>query len=201
MICQDMNLSRRHGDAVSAIVGRALWRDGSPEEDAAGNTDHLIPRTGVACRIRRHQWLARHCGEFTIRSSRDSGAATEIDKLTMADVMFYAFEDAAGAGLARWAVLDLAALSRRIAGGLAAREVAADGGSFLAFRFADAADAVIDASWLRAEALLRRLRSAGHVVWSVGGRLRADPPLGGADAAEAWPLTWELCRQAAGVRG
>lgn len=65
-------------------------RDGTPEEDSERNTDVVASfvcsvfgraEVSVSCRMRGPGYYPTYKGDFTIRHSRPSGAATEIDKI------------------------------------------------------------------------------------------------------------------------
>ena len=99
---------------IKSILGETLIDVAEPDDDALRNTDliTLTMRGGlrIACRVRKHRYLAGYGGEFTIRCSRPSGRDTEIDKLLAGwgDYLFYGFADERETSLAAWLVGDLA---------------------------------------------------------------------------------------------
>jgi hypothetical protein len=66
----------------------------------------------IACRVRRYGFHDRYPNQFTIRSKRESGARTELEKIIngFADWMFYGHADQDGsANIPHWWLLDLTA--------------------------------------------------------------------------------------------
>lgn len=63
----------------------------------------------IACRIRRPGFFLKYGNEFTIRSNRDSGAATELEKITngFGDWMFYGHAGDDGIAIPYWHLIDL----------------------------------------------------------------------------------------------
>ena len=61
----------------------------------------------IACRVRTGKYQKKYGNEFTIRSTRPSGAKTELRKIIegWGDYMFYGFGD--GSNLIIWHLLDL----------------------------------------------------------------------------------------------
>lgn len=109
---QDKKWSDKFLPVIKSILGQVLFRTAPQIEDAKRNTDLLVLRAGdirVACRVRRHQYLASYGHEFTLRASRASGAKTELSKVLdgWGDYMIYAFADEAETGLAQWVLGDL----------------------------------------------------------------------------------------------
>lgn len=98
--------------AIRAIVGPHLLVPSSLEVDTKEAADLVVLRgrdMTVACRIRRPGFVDRYPWEFTIRRSRDSGARTELAKLTegWGDWMFYGHAGAAIGSVERWFLIDL----------------------------------------------------------------------------------------------
>jgi hypothetical protein len=110
----DKTWSDRFIGEIKSILGAVLISTAEPEDDALRNTDliTLTLRDGlrVACRVRKHCYLADYGDEFTIRCSRPSGNETEMDKVLAGwgDFLFYGFADEQEASLAAWLVGDLA---------------------------------------------------------------------------------------------
>jgi hypothetical protein len=117
----DKSWSDRFIPEIKTILGRTLIEVAPADEDALRNTDliTLSMRGGlrVACRIRKHEYLAKYGDEFTLRCSRPSGRDTEIDKLLdgWGDYIFYGFSDEHHRRLAAWLVGDLRILREWIA--------------------------------------------------------------------------------------
>lgn len=102
--------------AIRRLVGPLLLEPAPFELDAKEATDMLILRARdmrIGCRVRRAGYADRYPWEFTIRSQRDSGARTELEKITegWGDWLFYghAKHDELPE-IARWFLIDLAAL-------------------------------------------------------------------------------------------
>jgi hypothetical protein len=101
---------------VKSIVGPQLLMAAPLEVDANEATDLMVLRARdmrIGCRIRRAGFAEKYAWDFTIRSQRDSGAKTELEKIVegWCDWLFYghaAHDDRPG--LARWFLVDLAAL-------------------------------------------------------------------------------------------
>lgn len=110
----DYGWQRQFRFRLGAICGAYLFREAPWEEDAHHNTDLwlTVPKEGlrVACRVRRPEVLEHPVwrDEFTIRTSRPSGVATELEKVTagFGDYNLYAFAGLDG-GLAAWVLGDL----------------------------------------------------------------------------------------------
>jgi hypothetical protein len=72
-------------------------------------SDRFIPAIKqIACRVRGVKYQGQYDGQFTIRSRRDSGARTELDKILYGygDWMFYGFHDKEDTIL-KWYLIDL----------------------------------------------------------------------------------------------
>jgi len=84
----------------------------APElEDTTEATDLFVLKARdmrVACRVRRPGYVERYPDQFTIRSRLDSGAKTELAKITegFGDWLFYGHSDG-GTGLVSWMIVDL----------------------------------------------------------------------------------------------
>lgn len=97
--------------AMRQIIGPFLLEPSSFEVDTKQASDLVVLRARdqmVACRVRRQGYAERYPYEFTVRSHRDSGARTEMEKLVdgWGDWMFYGHEDGNG-GFSRWWLIDL----------------------------------------------------------------------------------------------
>lgn len=103
----DRQWSDKFIPTLKQIVGYHLLEPGAPEEDMKRNTDLIVLTMSakrVACRVRRHKYLARYGDEFTIRCDRPNGCETELDKLLAGwgDYLLYGFANAAETTLSRW---------------------------------------------------------------------------------------------------
>lgn len=109
----DRTWSDSYIPALRQIVGPLLLDEAPLEHDMKQATDLivLIARDmRIGCRVRRPGYATRWPWQFTIRSTRDSGAATELSKIIdgWGDWLVYAHatEDPLPT-LSRWFVLDL----------------------------------------------------------------------------------------------
>lgn len=99
---------------IKSILGGLLIDVAEPADDSLRNTDliTLTMRGGlrIACRVRKHRYLATYADEFTLRCSVASGRETEIDKVLAGwgDYLFYGFANAEETALSTWVVGDLA---------------------------------------------------------------------------------------------
>lgn len=97
---------------IKRILGEHLISEPPIEEDAERNTDLIVLRLDairIACRIRKHKYLASYGNEFTIRCHRASGAKTEITKIIegWGDYLFYGFCDENEHYLISWKLISL----------------------------------------------------------------------------------------------
>lgn len=97
---------------IKRVLANYLISEAPADEDMQRNTDLIVLRLDtirVACRLRRHEYLARYGDEFTIRTSRPSGSETELTKMLSGwgDYIFYGFATPDAAGLAAWLLGDL----------------------------------------------------------------------------------------------
>lgn len=115
---QDRQWSDRYLDAIRRIVGPLLLVPAPLELDTRQNTDLMVltaRNMTIAARVRRAGFAQQYPYDVTLRYKRDSGAATELEKIVAGwgDWMFYGH---AGAGdvpsIQRWMLLDLAAIRR-----------------------------------------------------------------------------------------
>ena len=130
-------------EPIKHIVGPLLLVPAEFERDAKEATDMLVLTARdmrIGCRIRRAGYADKYPWDFTIRSRRDSGAKTELAKITegWGDWLFYGHaEHNEIPTLARWFVIDLAAWRAQM---IRARELGSprhipngDGTYFVAF--------------------------------------------------------------------
>lgn len=63
----------------------------------------------IGCRMRRNGYADRYPYDFTLRAKRDSGAVTELSKVTdgWGDFLFYGHAGAEFGQIARWMLIDL----------------------------------------------------------------------------------------------
>jgi len=143
----DKRWSDRFLPEIKRILGEYLIAEAPFDEDAEHNTDLIVLRLAavrIACRVRKHEYIARYGGEFTIRSGRPSGAKTELTKIIegWGDYLFYAFSDDAELHLAKWILGDLRAfrlfINRELAAGRKpwlAKDNHDNSSSFLCFQY------------------------------------------------------------------
>jgi hypothetical protein len=110
----DRQWSDRFIPAMKQIIGPHLLEPAPNEWDIGQATDLVVLQARnvcIAARVRRHGYADRYPYEFTVRSERDSGAATELRKVTdgWGDWMFYGHSGADGRGFDRWWLVDLRA--------------------------------------------------------------------------------------------
>jgi len=126
--------------AIKRIVGPMLLEESSFEVDTKQAADLVVLNARdktIAARIRRPGYADRYGYEFTIRSMRDSGAKTELEKLVdgFGDWMFYGHAHENGRDLTRWMVINLpawrAALIRKQV--IAKKKSNVDGTHFVVF--------------------------------------------------------------------
>lgn len=108
----DKRWSDRFLPEIKSIIGAHLIGEPPMEEDAERNTDLMVLKMDavrIACRVRRPGYRAAYGNEFTIRSSRPSGAKTELGKVIegWGDYILYGFSDAQERSLAGWLLGDL----------------------------------------------------------------------------------------------
>lgn len=109
----DKAWSDRFIPEIKRILGECLIGTATDDEDQQQNTDLITLRlpgeVRIACRVRKHAYLARYADEFTLRCSRPSGRATEAHKLLdgWGDYLFYGFATEDESRLAAWFVGDL----------------------------------------------------------------------------------------------
>jgi len=106
-VAADFSWQRRLLPEVKAILGQYLIGEAPFEEDAQRNTDLIVLKLDavrIGCRLRRYEYLAKWPDEFTIRTTRPSGADTELSKLISGwgDYFFYGFANQSGTNLASW---------------------------------------------------------------------------------------------------
>jgi hypothetical protein len=107
----DRSWSDRFIPAMRQIIGPHLLEPSSFDVDTKQATDLVVMRARdhmIACRVRRAGYETKYPFDFTVRSHRDSGAKTELEKLVdgWGDWMFYGHEDG-HAGFSRWWLVDL----------------------------------------------------------------------------------------------
>lgn len=99
--------------ALRQVVGPLLLDEAPLEHDMRQATDLIVLTARdmrIGCRVRRPGYVDRYPWDFTIRSTRDSGAKTEITKIIdgWGDWLVYAHAaDTPIPTLTRWFVLEL----------------------------------------------------------------------------------------------
>ncbi|WP_239404667.1 hypothetical protein [Frankia sp. Cj3] len=97
---------------IKQILADYLIGEANDEEDRLRNTDLIVLRLRtirVACRLRRHQYLAHYGDQFTIRADRPSGVQTELQKVISGwgEYIFYGFASPDGGSLTSYVLGDL----------------------------------------------------------------------------------------------
>lgn len=109
---EDRAWSDRYLQIMRMLIGPHLLTPSPLEVDTKQAADLIVLRgrdMTIACRIRRHGYADRYPWDITIRSRRDSGARTELEKIVegWADWMFYAHASIDPGALDRWYLIDL----------------------------------------------------------------------------------------------
>lgn len=109
---RDFDYQRQLIPEIKRVLANYLIVEADAKEDMQHNTDLIVLKLDtirVACRVRRFSFLERYPDEFTIRSSRPSGAETELTKMLSGwgDYIFYGFASPSGDELAAWMLGDL----------------------------------------------------------------------------------------------
>lgn len=116
----DRSWSDGYIPALRQIVGPLLLDEAPVEQDIAQATDLIVLMARdmrIGCRVRRPGYADRFPWQFTIRSTRDSGATTELTKIIdgWGDWLVYAHAaDTHEPFLSRWFVLDLHAFRAKL---------------------------------------------------------------------------------------
>lgn len=109
---KDKRWSDKFLNEIKGILGQCLINEPPIEEDQEHNTDLVVLKLDsvrIACRMRRFQYFQRYPNDFTIRSNRNSGVKTELDKIIegWGDYFFYGFSNAIENRLIKWFIGDL----------------------------------------------------------------------------------------------
>lgn len=109
---QDRKWSDAYLPELRRLIGPHLLVPSSLEQDRREAADLVVLKARdvtVACRVRRTAYAEKYAGQFTLRSRRDNGVKTELQKITegWGDWLFYGF--AAGEQIAPWWLIDLSA--------------------------------------------------------------------------------------------
>jgi hypothetical protein len=137
---------RRWSDQFLGAIKKAIYPYvigvAPDDEDQRHNTDLLVLSSKcqrVACRVRRGHYAARYGDQFTLRCQRDSGAQTELAKISAGwgDYLFYGFEGSRPGTLARWTLADLSVFRQWYDGSQGSEVPNGDGSWFRAFRWND----------------------------------------------------------------
>jgi hypothetical protein len=108
----DRRWSDRFIPIMRQLIGPHLLVPAPIERDMQQATDLIVLRARdmtIAARMRRFGYAHIYPWEITIRSIRDSGAKTELEKLRegWGDWMFYGHASEDGGGIERWFLIDL----------------------------------------------------------------------------------------------
>jgi hypothetical protein len=110
------SVDRRWSDAfipaIKQIVGPLLLEESSFEVDTKQAADLIVLNARdktIAARVRRPGYAEKYPFEFTIRSHRDTGTKTELEKIIdgFGDWMFYGHAHSNGLDITRWMVVNL----------------------------------------------------------------------------------------------
>jgi len=109
---KDKQWADRFMPEIKGILGLYLIGEAPYEEDATRNTDLIVLRmeaVRIGVRVRKTYYEKEYPYEFTIRTSRPSGAKTELTKMVegWGQYFFYGFSDTAGQRLSSWCLLDM----------------------------------------------------------------------------------------------
>lgn len=110
---RDRDFSDRFIPQITTIVGPHLLCPASFEQDCREACDLTILRgrdMTIACRIRRPGYL-KFARQFTIRSERETGAKTELQKIIegFGDWLFYGHATADFSSIVPWMLINLSA--------------------------------------------------------------------------------------------
>lgn len=110
----DREWSDRFIPQIKSIVGPLLLSESPLEIDQKQAADLIVMRgrdMTIGCRVRRFGYAKKYGSQFTIRAARESGAETELSKITngWGDWLFYGHSDEPGETIESWMVVDLAA--------------------------------------------------------------------------------------------
>ncbi len=108
----EKNWSDKFLPEIKRHLGEYLIGEPPIAEDMERNTDLMVLHLDairIGCRVRRHKYLSRYAGEFTIRSGLKSGAKTELTKIIegWGQYLFYGFCDEDEKRLSQWVLIDL----------------------------------------------------------------------------------------------
>jgi hypothetical protein len=97
---------------IADKLGRSLITPAPFEDDTKKNTDLIVLKLDavrIGCRIRRHSYLTEYPNEFTIRTSRPTGARTEMSKIIegWGNYFFYGFSNENETEIEKWTLADL----------------------------------------------------------------------------------------------
>ena len=97
---------------IRQLIGPELITEAPAEEDALRNTDLITLKMDsyrIGCRVRHPEDYKKYRHQFTLRSTRPSGAKTELAKVIegWGDYFFYGWSDDAEVGLQDWLLGDL----------------------------------------------------------------------------------------------
>ena len=108
--CADRVWSDQWVPILRGIIGPYLLVPSSLEQDRTQAADlvTLIARNmTIGCRVRRPGYGDRYPGEFTIRSERDTGARTELEKILEGWGDWFFYGHANGQSIYPWWLIDL----------------------------------------------------------------------------------------------
>jgi hypothetical protein len=103
--------------AIKKIVGPHLLVPASLELDRNEVTDLIVLTARdlrIAARVRRHTYLPKYAGQFTIRTRPPRSGECELNKILneFGDWMFYGFVTEDETSFSKWWILDLSSFRR-----------------------------------------------------------------------------------------
>lgn len=109
---KDRQWSDRFIPMLKLLIGQHLLATSSFEQDAYEASDLVVFNVlnrKIACRVRRYGYADRYQHQFTIRSQRDTGSKTELEKIMdgFGDWLFYGHATVTESGIVPWWVIDL----------------------------------------------------------------------------------------------
>jgi hypothetical protein len=119
---EDFEWQQKFRGHFSEIAREAMRVDVAPaEEDWKRNTDFVLSTVvpmpnrdiRISARVRRHEYIRRHCDDFTVRLDRPSGVETEMPKIRRGwgDFTIYGFESEPGSDrMGPWFIGNIAML-------------------------------------------------------------------------------------------
>jgi hypothetical protein len=108
----DKRWSDQFLSGIRQIIGPLLISPAPIEIDRNEGTDFVMLNAKslkIAARVRRSSQISKWANQFTLRSSRPSGAKTEFQKVVegLGDLCFYGWAEPNSASIRQWSLIDL----------------------------------------------------------------------------------------------